>query len=296
MASRYEEQQEYSCTECENCGATDGLLRCSRCHAAWFCSLKCHKAYWPFHKSACRRNDFADAIEHQEPQFAAWMRKHGKLAVLQDDEVDRLERSSRPGGWLGLGRQEVMEAMYGRADPRPTAPTYHMTATAAATQQQQQQQQSGAAVVPVSSTDRGWQEITIPEGLGLAATRFKWRQNLSHVEVFVRLPGSVQPKQVCVQLSPSSLAVSAAGDALLAGQLAAAIKLEHSTWYCDEGILYMQLLKRNRRGHYSNGATAADTFWFSLLAAAKGADRLPGPHPPTRYYSSAYEADDLAPL
>lgn len=41
------------------------------------------QAYWPFHKSACRRNDFADAIEHQEPQFAAWMRKHGKLAVLQ---------------------------------------------------------------------------------------------------------------------------------------------------------------------------------------------------------------------
>jgi hypothetical protein len=41
------------------------------------------QAYWPFHKSACRRNDFADAIEQQEPQFAAWMRQHGKLAVLQ---------------------------------------------------------------------------------------------------------------------------------------------------------------------------------------------------------------------
>jgi hypothetical protein len=41
------------------------------------------QAYWPFHKSACRRNDFADAIEQQEPQFAAWMRKHAKLAVLQ---------------------------------------------------------------------------------------------------------------------------------------------------------------------------------------------------------------------
>jgi hypothetical protein len=62
----------------------------------------------------------------------------------------------------------------------------------------------------------------------------------------------------------------------------------------DEGILHMQLLKRNRRGHYSNGTTAADTFWYSLLAAAKGGDRLPGPHPPTCYYSSAYEADDLA--
>jgi hypothetical protein len=41
------------------------------------------------------------------------------LNHLQDDEVDRLERSSRPGCWLGLGRQEVMEGMYGRLDPRP---------------------------------------------------------------------------------------------------------------------------------------------------------------------------------
>jgi hypothetical protein len=81
------------------------------------------------------------------------------------------------------------------------------------------------------------------------------------------------------------------------------VNLLTSTWcaccccccFADEGILYVQLLKRNRRGHYSNGTTAADTFWFSLLAAAKGADRLPGPHPPTCYYSSAYDADDLAP-
>lgn len=29
-----------------------------------------------------------------EPKFALWMRKHHKLAVLKDDEVDRLERAS----------------------------------------------------------------------------------------------------------------------------------------------------------------------------------------------------------
>jgi hypothetical protein len=40
----------------------------------------------------------------------------------------------------------------------------------------------------------------VPAGMGLEATRFKWRQNLSHVEVFVRLPGTVQPKQVGVWL------------------------------------------------------------------------------------------------
>ena len=59
------------------------MLKCSRCHQAWFCSVQCQKAYWPFHKSVCRRNDFADAIESTEPKFASWMRKHGKIAVLK---------------------------------------------------------------------------------------------------------------------------------------------------------------------------------------------------------------------
>jgi hypothetical protein len=45
------------------------------------------QAYWPFHRASCRPNQFADAIESAEPKFAAWMRGHGKLAVLKDDEV-----------------------------------------------------------------------------------------------------------------------------------------------------------------------------------------------------------------
>ncbi len=148
-----------------NCGATQNLLKCSRCHTVWFCDFKCQKviavtpaaitaptchaqlcqsiaahhpqaspptapclldfvqviktvahcchcsvllvwllqAYWPFHKTQCRRNEFADAIEEQEPKFARWMRKHGKLAVLKDDEVDRLERAAAAAS--GPGRQ-----------------------------------------------------------------------------------------------------------------------------------------------------------------------------------------------
>ena len=50
------------------------------------------QSYWPFHRAWCRRNDFADAIEESEPRFARWMRKHGKVAVIKDDEVDRIER------------------------------------------------------------------------------------------------------------------------------------------------------------------------------------------------------------
>lgn len=143
-----------------NCGETGDLLKCSRCHIEWFCSVKCQKvisfrlssgllwppisstssqkfklshailqkdslklafvilqAYWPFHKANCQRNEFADLTETSEPKFSRWMRKHQKLAVLKDDEIDRLERAS--AACTGPSRQEVMDSMYNRLDPRP---------------------------------------------------------------------------------------------------------------------------------------------------------------------------------
>jgi hypothetical protein len=45
------------------------------------------------------------------------MRSHGKLAVLKDDEVDRLERASAAAS--GPSRQDVMDSMYGRLEPKP---------------------------------------------------------------------------------------------------------------------------------------------------------------------------------
>lgn len=72
--------------ECGNCGSTDkdNLALCSRCHSIHFCSRKCQKAYWPFHKEWCHKNDFADHVEKQQPKFARFLRKHGKQAVLKD--------------------------------------------------------------------------------------------------------------------------------------------------------------------------------------------------------------------
>ncbi len=69
--------------------------------------------------------------------------------------------------------------------------------------------------------------------------------------------------------------------------------MNHLPTTADDAVIHIQLLKRNRKGHYSNGSTAADTFWFSLLAAAQGSSRLVGQHPPVSYYSMPYEADDI---
>lgn len=45
------------------------------------------------------------------------MRQHGKLAVLKDDEVDRLERAATATS--GTSRSDVMDSMYGRLEPKP---------------------------------------------------------------------------------------------------------------------------------------------------------------------------------
>ena len=83
MAAHFQEETHVQ-NECHNCGATDDLALCSRCHAAHFCSRKCQKAYWPFHREWCHRNDFADEVERTQPKFARFLRKHGKQAVLKD--------------------------------------------------------------------------------------------------------------------------------------------------------------------------------------------------------------------
>ena len=56
-------------------------------------------------------------MEEAEPKFASWIRSHGKLAVLKDDEVDRLERAG--AATMGVSRTEVLESMYNRLEPRP---------------------------------------------------------------------------------------------------------------------------------------------------------------------------------
>ena len=71
--------------------------------------------------------------------------------------------------------------------------------------------------------------------------------------------------QVHVNLKAGSIEVCMGPRTPLRGPLYASIKVEESTWYVQDRLLTVQLLKRNRRGHYANGSSNADTFWMSVI-------------------------------
>ena len=272
-----------------NCGETTNLLKCSRCHSAYFCGVQCQKQYWPFHKPACKRNEFADAVEEAEPKFAAWMRKHNKMAVMKDDEVDRLERA---GAQSASTRRDVMESMYGRLDPRPAPATYSaeeqkkMKARA-------EEEKVAARKAAVQMISAAYQQVEVPRELGVACSSYKWRQNQTYVEIYVPIGHVNTTNDVVVELKPKSILVEIAGRPVLGlkGELYRDIKAEDSTWYLQDGILEITLLKLSRRGQYANGETNADTFWRSVVKGAGEHERLALEAPPSTYYKSHFELD-----
>lgn len=174
------------------------------------------QSYWPFHRAWCRSNEFADAVEATEPRFARWMRKHHKIAVLKDDEVDRLERKARglraPARGRSFGRLlrgaeaccrcvapcrvpsrqvATVDDMYGRANPKPLAPSYDaddMRAMRAAEERCALEARASAtgalrrcfaarAALTRGRAERLWTSLVVPELMGLDLDRYKWRQD-----------------------------------------------------------------------------------------------------------------------
>ncbi|GAB4821293.1 hypothetical protein N2152v2_008339 [Parachlorella kessleri] len=270
MAAMHEEEVPEA-RECANCGAVDDLLLCSRCHTAWFCGPKCQKAYWPFHKADCKRNEFADVIEAQEPKFARFLRKHGKQAQLKDDEVDRIERASKAAS--GVSRTEVMDSMYGRLDPKPKDASYSAEDRI---RMRQQEEADKAEARTALIQGKEYMAIEVPRNLGLDCQQYKWRQNQSHVEVFIPLPAGVPTSKVHVELTTTSLAVSVDEMPLLTGKLYQEIKRDESTWY-------MQARKD------VESRPASESFWRAVLQNAPPHETLALEFPPSDYYFSHCE-------
>ena len=298
--------------ECQNCGAADRALAvCARCRSAWFCSVKCQRAYWPFHKQWCRRNDFADAVERHEPKFARWMRKHGKQAVLKDGgrrtrarARDRCDETRRARERRTDGRRDAtrllnddadevdrldrnvvtQDDLYGRANPKPSPPDFD----AEDMRKMRAAEEARMLAAREDTEDVAWLDIKVPDKLGLELERYKWRQNQSFVEVFVKLPRGTKKHDLEVFLSSTRLDVRVRDEVVVQGNLTAVIKAELSTWVIVDGVLEISMLKKNRRGHYDNGCSNADTFWPKLLADAEASLPLPAP---SEYFSTEYEIE-----
>lgn len=154
--------------------------------------------------------------------------------------------------------QEVMDSMYGRLEPKPLAPAY--TAQELAAMRAAEEAGKAAARAALASTGGpayATLELPAPGELSLDCQRYKWRQSQSHVEVFVPLPEGLTARRCSVQLSTSAISISVNDTRVLSGRLYRPIKAEESTWFVQDGVLEVTMLKRNRRGHYEAGTTNA---------------------------------------
>lgn len=197
-------------------------------------------------------------------------------ATSRADEIDRLDR-----------KVVTQEDMYGRANPKPTPPSFD----AEDVRKMRAAEEARLLAARADDGDVAWLDIDVPRELGLELDRYKWRQNQSFVEVFVRLPRGCARKDVRVEISATTLDVVVRDERVVGGALRAAVKAELSTWVIVDDVLEISLLKKNRRGHYDDGCTNADTYWRTLLAESSAdAPTLPL-CAPSAYYGTEYEIE-----
>lgn len=122
------------------------------------------------------------------------------------------------------------EDFYGRANPKPTPPSFD-----AEDMRKMRAAEAAKALAARDETDdAAWLDIQVPPALGIEQEKYKWRQNQSYVEVFVKLPRGVTREDVEVVLGTTRIAVRVRDETVIDGQLAATVKAELSTWFIGE--------------------------------------------------------------
>ena len=168
-------------------------------------------------------------------------------------------------------------------------PTYSIEERQAMKRKEKETKETAHEMALISSS---YKQIDVPEDLGLDCGTYKWRQNQTYVEIYILLPDAIDSaSKVGVDLKPGYISVEINERPFLKGQLCREIKAEDSTWYIQDGVLEIILLKYSRRGQYANGETNADTFWRSVLKSAQETETLCLENPPSKYYTSYYEVD-----
>jgi hypothetical protein len=140
---------------------------------------------------------------------------------VRADEVDRLER-----------KVATTADFYGRSNPKPTPPNFDA--------EDMRKMRAAEAVKMLRARehadDEAWREIQVPTTLGLEFERYKWRQNQSFVELFVKLPPGSTKADVEVEFDTTRISVRVLGDVVVRGALCAAIKVELSTWVIGTSV------------------------------------------------------------
>ena len=280
---------------CGNCGRTGAasLLLCSRCRGEYFCGAKCQRAYWPFHKAECARNDFADAVSGAEPEFARFLRKHGKQAVIRDENVLDM---TRPGGgpipkirWgdaSGVATLEDRRRQEGKLPLLGDVEQEKMLIAASSGGGHPARLLGGAK----AAKERAWAACLPLDGKGCCPNpgcpgpralgdTVKWRQAGGWVEVYVRVPESCTggARDVRVDILPKNLRVKVHGETLLSGELGAPVRADESTWTLEReaGILQIHLVKQPHLTSCGGGPPERDQWhWDHLILPPNAAAAL----------------------
>jgi hypothetical protein len=172
-------------------------------------------------------------------------------------------------------------------------PTYSLEERQAMRQEELATKEAAHTQALISSS---YKHVDIPTDLGLDCGSYKWKQNQTYVEVYIPLPDDVDSvSKISVELKPDYISIDINERSFLKGSLYREIKAEDSTWYIQDGVLEIILLKLSRRGQYANGETNANTFWRSVLKSPTNPDEiLHLENVPSVYYRSPFEVDGRA--
>jgi hypothetical protein len=226
-------------------------------------------------------------INSTDPKFAKWMRGHGKQAVLKDAEIERLERASTAYSGV-VTRSDLMAKMMGKINPMASlAPSFTEDEKKAMMIQEEKESSGRFKTVQMKL----WDEIEVVEGLGLTLGSYKWRQSLSTVEVFVRLPPGLDVKRhVRIDIQSTSLSIFLGPEASeISGQLLKSVEAKTSSWYCMDDVLHISMFKLWRKGRYEPGKGCEETWWGALFVDS---DKIQSLYPPSFYYSLPREDEE----
>mmetsp|Transcript_1182 Transcript_1182/g.2605 ORF Transcript_1182/g.2605 Transcript_1182/m.2605 type:complete len:368 (-) Transcript_1182:51-1154(-) len=95
---------------CPNCSKA-ATLRCSRCHAAWYCSPECQRVCWPTHRAVCPKpKKAAPAVMPTNQRNSMWQQQLMAAGMSCEESSDAIDIAIAEGRDIGTPAQEKKRA------------------------------------------------------------------------------------------------------------------------------------------------------------------------------------------